>query len=309
MFQLLDGGMGTELKKKYSFANEAEYKQLWSAAPLLNKDGQDIVKKIHSEYIECGCNIITTNTYACTQHFLSKHNLQTNQNELIKIACKLAKEAIVESGKNIKLAGSIPPLNISYRADLVGNNSEIFSEYSNICKILNDSSVDIFLCETMSSVREALIAYSAAQKYKKPIYLSFTLSDELVDNKCKLRSGECIRDIVDNMTPDAILFNCCKPEIATIALKEIKELTDIPIGIYANSFVSIPDKWELDKEDGLLERRTDLSIQKYTEFALQWKKLGCNIIGGCCGISVEHMRNVCEGVNGVEKVVDNILVN
>ena len=120
----------------------------------------------------------------------------------------------------------------------------------------------------MSSVREALIAYSAAQKYKKPIYISFTLSDELFDNKCKLRSGECICDIVDNLTPDA-LFNCCKTEIATIALKEIKELTNIPIGIYANSFVCVPDKWELDKEDGLLERRTDLSIQKYTEFALQ----------------------------------------
>lgn len=297
MFQLLDGGMGTELKKKYSFINDNEYKQLWSAAPLLNKEGKDIVKKIHSEYIECGCDIITTNTYACTEHFLSKHNLQSKQNELIKIACNIAKDSIIESEKNIKLAGSIPPLNISYRSDLVSNNLKVFSEYLNICKILNDCNVDIFLCETMSSINEAKIAYTAAQKYKKPIYISFTLSDKLVKNKCKLRSGESIYDIIKNVKPDAILFNCCKPEIATVALKEIKQLTDIPIGIYANSFVSIPDKWELDKEDGLLERRTDLSIQKYTEFALQWKELGCNIIGGCCGISVEHMQDICKYIN------------
>ena len=261
-------------------------------------EGQDIIKKIHSEYIECGCDIITTSTYACTQHFLSKNKLESKQTELIKTACKLATEAVAESGKDIKIAGSIPPLNISYRADLVGNNSEIYSEYSNICKILNNCNVDIFLCETMSSIREALIAHKAAVFYKKPIYISFTLSDELVDTKCKLRSGESISDIVDNFSVDAILFNCCKPEIATAVLREIKELINIPIGIYANSFVSIPDKWELDKEDGLLERITDLSIQRYTEFALQWKALGCNIIGGCCGISVDHMRGVCEVIIG-----------
>ena len=297
MITLLDGAMGTEIKNKYSFTNETEYKKLWSAAPLLNKEGQEIVKKIHLEYIECGCDIITTNTYACTEHFLSKQNLKCNQNELIKTACKLAKEAITESKKNVKLAGSIPPLNISYRADLVGTNLKIYIEYLKICKILNDSKIDIFLCETMSSIREALIASTAAKKFKKPIYVSFTLSDQLVNNKCKLRSGECISDIIDNFSVDCILFNCCKPEIATIALKEIKQLTNIPIGIYANSFVCVPNKWELDNDNGLLERRTDLSIQKYTEFALQWKELGCNIIGGCCGISVEHIRNISKAIN------------
>ena len=113
MFQLLDGAMGTELKNRYPFEKD-DYIQLWSSAPLLNKKGQQIIKDIHLDYINSGSDIITTNTYACTKYFLDKKNLGNKQIELITLACKLAKESVKEINKDIKIAGSIPPLNSTY---------------------------------------------------------------------------------------------------------------------------------------------------------------------------------------------------
>ena len=67
---------------------------------------------------------------------------------------------------NIKIAGAIPPLAESYRHDLVGPYEENVMQYEIIIKTLLDY-VDLFICETMSTIEESKAAVEAAIKVMK----------------------------------------------------------------------------------------------------------------------------------------------
>jgi len=276
---IMDGAMGTELKPYISAEN---YTTLWSASAFLTPEGQNRILETHKKYIQAGATLITTNTYACTQDMLSKGNKGHKQEEWIRVACKLARDAVGES--SVYVAGSLPPLKGSYRPDLVEKNEFILKEYCTMVQAMDN--VDIILCETMSTISEAVAAVSIARKYSsKPVWVSFTLDSET------LRSGESIVSFVEAVKADAYLINCCKPEIATLGLSILRQKTSKMCGVYANRFKSIPLDWTLDGS-GLLERRVDLSPSQYADYVEQWIEMGATIVGGCCGITPEYIENI-----------------
>ena len=166
--------MGTELKAMGVFKSVSEYTTLWSAAALLHKEGREAVKAAHRSFIDAGAQLIITNTYALTGDILSKAGLQHRQEELISSACQLAHEAVAESGKPCLVAGSLPPLSVSYRPDLVKEAPALRQEYSILVEALAKGGVDVFIAETMSNVQEASAAANAAAAAGKPIFVAVT---------------------------------------------------------------------------------------------------------------------------------------
>ena len=144
---LMDGSMGNELLARRSDLVSG----LWSAQYLI--DAPQLVKEIHLEYINAGADLITTNTYSTIPSYLSKKNVENRMPELIGLAGKLAREAADDSEKEIIVAGSLPPLEESYRPDLVIDAEEAIPIYEVLIKELTPF-VDIFICETMSSIKE-----------------------------------------------------------------------------------------------------------------------------------------------------------
>ena len=143
----LDGSLGHVLiarSKKKSAGT-------WSAQFLL-KDSL-LISEIYDEYIEAGSDIITTNTYSTIPSYLSKAGLESEMPTLIRRAGELAKNSALKYEGKIKIAGSIPPLDESYRPDLVHNLEQSLEVYEVLIKELNPF-VDIYLCETISSVEE-----------------------------------------------------------------------------------------------------------------------------------------------------------
>ena len=283
---VMDGSMGNELLARRSDLVTG----LWSAQYLI--DAPELVKEIHLDYINAGADLIITNTYSTIPSYLSKQKAEDKMSELIHLAGKLAREAVKDSKKKVTVAGSLPPLEESYRPDLVIDKEEAVPIYETLIKELTPY-VDIFICETMSSIKEMQHVIQALQNLdnEKPVWISWSLKE---DKKNQLRSGESIKEAFiasASIKPEAYLFNCTDPFAITEGLKELKELTQKPIGGYPNVF-NVPDGWTLDNDVQVSVR--DLSVEKFLEFAEEWRSLGATIIGGCCGIGPKFIKAVAD---------------
>ncbi len=242
--ELLDGGTGEEL-----FARGLpDDRKTWSARSVYDSNYHDLLKSVHKSFIEAGSSYITTNNYAINPGSGFTGETLT---VLASTAGKLAYEARDEaykSGltkKSIKLCGSFPPLLESYRPDKILPHKEGVAVYADIAKSLNPY-VDIFLCETLSSIEESLQAVEGISlvEKSKPIYISWTAFSS---PKGCLRSGEPFPLAIETMIKvtksdgspkiGAFMLNCCEPELIT--------------SIYSNLFAEYPDLIKECKSRGI----------------------------------------------------------
>ena len=275
---VLDGGMGGEIQSRLPNATHG----LWSATALIEQP--QMVEDIHREYIDAGAEVITTNTYSTIPSYLEKAGLGARWLELTRLAARLARQEADAAPRRVRVAASLPPLEESYRADLVPAAAEARPVYERMVAAMVDEA-DLFLCETMSSAQEAHNAASAAVAHGqgKPVVVSWTLDET---PGAGLRSGESVSEAVarlDGLPIAAFLFNCTHPEAIEAGLAELRPLTDKPIGCYPNRLNRVPDGWALDNNlvTGL---RADLPAELYVESILRCVQLGATIVGGCCGI-------------------------
>lgn len=279
----LDGALGSILLDRANKSSSG----LWSAQFLL--DDPEAIKSLYEEYIGIGSDLITTNTYSTIPSYLNKEKISAKMPELIAIAGKLAKE-VADQHDQVRVAGSLPPLEESYRPDLVLTEGEALPIYKTLIEGLLPY-VDIFLCETISSIQETQNVLKALDLYNReiPIWLSWTLKE---DKKDLLRSGESIEEafkFAEKYNPEAYLFNCTDPNAISSGLEVLQRLTDKPIGGYPNVF-SVPDGWTLDND--VVTLKNDLTKESFSSFCQTWKEKGASIFGGCCGIGPELMAKM-----------------
>ena len=281
---ILDGGMGRELQRR----GLARVGSIWSAEALLTHP--EVVRDIHLAFIEAGAEVVTTNTYAAVPHLLRREGMEDRLGELLDLAVRLAQEARTASGRPVRIAGSLPPLNASYRPELVGPEEEIEPVYREIAGRLAPG-VDLFLCETLSSAAEARAAARAAAAFGKPVWVAWTLADA-ADGR--LRSGENVAEALAalaGLPVEAVLFNCCTPESVSRALPELRAATTRPVGAYANALQAFGEGYVLG-ERGETPEREDITPAAYANLAREWRAAGADIIGGCCGIGPAHIAEL-----------------
>ncbi|WND03884.1 homocysteine S-methyltransferase family protein [Temperatibacter marinus] len=286
---IMDGAMGTELRARG--ARVADYKSsAWSAFALL--EDPDVIEEIHLDYILAGARVITANNYAVTSSLLERAGLEARQEELLKQAVELALKARKRAGiSSVKIAASLPPLNTSYQSDLVGDFDHILTEYQHIAHSVKHS-VDMFICETMTTISEAKAAARAGCATGVPTFVSFTLEP----STGKLRGGETIEALVTGLADLPIagfLFNCCDCHTILKMLPELSALVTVPIGAYANPVLHEP------LENGEPEQviAKPLNAEEYADQVVQWVQAGATYVGGCCDTSPAYIQRMKQKLN------------
>lgn len=274
---ILDGALGTELQRR----GIPTTLPLWSAQALY--DHPNIVKDIHQEYILAGADIITTNTFRTQRRSLAKANKAADTERINAVAVDLAVQAraAAKADRPIYIAGSMTTLEDCYRVDLVPDDATLLQEHTEQASLLAATPIDLFLLETFNTIREAKAAAQAASETYKPIVISFVINTE-----GNLLSGESLADAVQELNqfhPLAYLVNCVPTTVATLGLKLLRAATDLPIGAYANG------DGRPDDDQGWKFTEQDLA-QDYYEQCRQWKEIGAQIIGGCCGTNPEYTK-------------------
>lgn len=293
---ILDGGMGDELAER----GTGSWAGLWSAQALV--DAPDSVLEVHRDFIQAGARIITTNSYSTIPSYLGKVGLEDRFLELTALAGQIARQAVEESAEEVRVAGSLPPLSESYRADLSPSQEEAAPIYADLAKAL-EPFVDLFLCETMSTASEARTAAQAAlnagKKRALPVIISWTLNE--IPGK-GLRSGETIGQAMAQLSDldiAAFFFNCTHPLAIEAALKEIRPLTDKPLGAYPNNMNDVPEGWTLDA--GAIGARKDWQPKAFVTSALKLIDAGATTIGGCCGVGPQWIGALVDELNELER--------
>lgn len=283
---LLDGSIGQELVKRSG--NRAT--PLWSTSVMIEKP--ELVDKLHAAYFKAGATVATTNSYAVLYDRLKTTGLKDQRFQLWETSIRAATAARDANGYG-RIAGSIGPLIASYRPDLCPPPDQAEELYGEIIEAIGPH-VDILLIETMCSIDQAEGAMRAAKKSRRPIWLALSVDDF---DGTKLRSGENLKDVqpmLNQHQPDAILVNCSRPEAINKGVEIISNF-GFKFGAYANGFTQISDGFLQESPTvDVLERRQDMSPHHYAEFAMDWVALGATIVGGCCEVRPNHIKELAQ---------------
>ncbi len=288
---LLDGGLGQEI----TIRSGVNAHPLWSIKVMLERP--EIVTEVHHDFLKAGARVMGLNTYTATPSRMTQHGYADHLKTAHETAIRLVHDAISLSGiprDEISVAACLPPLVASYVAEKAKGYDSSLAEYREIVALQNDGA-DIFLVETMSNWQEARAGITAAHDTGKPVYVSFTLKDDMSN---RLRSGEELSMVVEQLAQEpvaGVMVNCSYPEAVTAAIPLLRS-SGLPFGGYANGFTSIEAlKPGLTSDE--LTARKDLPPDRYAEYAYGWIENGASIVGGCCEISPEHIAVLAKGLN------------
>jgi len=291
-FLVLDGAMGTQLEKK-----GANLKNLLWSASLIHTH-PELILSVHLDYLEAGADILTSVGYQASFQAFIKNGF--NENEAIRLMHRTielgleAKRIYLEAHPYANppiLAASMGPYGAflangaEYHGQYGLEKKELVQFHQRNIEILEDSPMDLWAFETIPSLLEAESIIEALNGSKKPAWISFTAKDEH-----HIAHGEKILDCIPILEKSnqiiGIGINCTAPEFLESLLLDISSSTQKFILAYPNrgeEYDAISKTWTPAK--GLD------SFQKNVE---KWYKAGASIIGGCCGIGPELIRELKE---------------
>lgn len=280
MTLLLDGGLATELQR----AGLSVREPWWSSRALLTATGRLLLRSVHEAYVAAGVDVVTANTFRTNVRALRRTGLdEAGWEWLVRTAVGVAREAV--GGSPALVAGSVAPAADCYRPDLVPPDEELRAEHGWLATRLARAGVDLFLIETMNTVREARMALEQVLGAGGRAWVSFTCTAG-----GRLLSGEPLPGAVRAVTGDGaelVLINCTVPVHTEAALSVLREVWSGPAGVYPN----------IEDRTGLTPyRHVDrhvpavLDPDEFAELVAGWcAEYGLAVAGGCCGTTPAHL--------------------
>lgn len=276
--------MGTMLYQKGVFLNRC--------FDELNLSDARTVREVHAEYIEAGADFIETNTFGANRVKLSKYGLANEVGAINRAGVKIAKEA---AGDKVLVAGSIGPLGceLTESGPITRTGAaDIFREQATA---LIDAGADLLILETFLSAEEMLIAIGAVSGLADlPIIAQMTVTEN-----GETVYGEPIEQAILRVASEpavaAVGLNCSVgPSGMLCSLERIRPLTTKPISVQPNA--GMPRRVE--------GRQLYMSTPEYmAEYAKRFFEKGARIIGGCCGTTPDHIREIVRAVRSVDKAM------
>lgn len=262
-----DGAMGTMLQKNGL--------KIGDLPENMNLTHPEVLLKIHKEYLDAGCTVITTNTFGANS--LKFNNVE----EIVTAGVNLAKKSIENYNREVFVALDIGPLGrlLEPCGDLP------FEEAYNLFKEQviagENAGADLVLIETMGDLYEIKAAVLAAKENTNlPVLVSM-----IFDEKGILLTGADIKTAVvtlEGLGVDGIGMNCgLGPDQMLELLKEMKEYSSTPIFIQPNAGLPVS-----------VNGKTTYNVtpEEFAEKQLQILKNGASTLGGCCGTTPEHIK-------------------
>lgn len=284
---LLDGATGSELENRGIKMDNS-----WCATASLEFD---ILKQIHKDYINAGAKIITTNTYASNRMILEVAGVEDKFEDINLAAINAAIQARDECGRDdVLVAGSLShqiPYEDAFRSQeekdkyIKKLTPEYFQKsFDELAFFLADNGCDFILLELMYRPDRIDIIFDSASKVGLPVWAGFSSRNK--DGLIALTTDYeySFKKMISNVKHhklDAVGIMHCDIGVIEESIKELKEVYDLPIMAYPEVAVFKFPHYDMSNvippDDYLIE-------------AKKWKDAGAQIIGGCCGTTVEHIK-------------------
>ncbi|MFQ5688990.1 MAG: bifunctional homocysteine S-methyltransferase/methylenetetrahydrofolate reductase [Gemmatimonadota bacterium] len=276
---LFDGAMGTELYRHGVFLNKC-YDDLC-------RTHSELVRGVHREYREAGAEVLETNSFGANRVRLAAHGLEEEVAEINLAAARLARE-VAEA--DLLVAGSMGPLGI--RLEPYGSTSaeEARSLFEEQAAALAEGGVDLFVLETFSDLSELEQAILGCRDAADlPVAALMTIQ---TDGRTTYGATPAqIASRVEEWGVDVAGLNCSVgPALLLEAVQQMAESTRLPVAAIPNA--GLPREVQ--------GRKMYLAAPDYmASYARKLVQVGARIVGGCCGTTPRHIREMANQIRAV----------
>ena len=281
---VLDGGVATELQRRGSAA--APDPELWGTWALFR--APQAVLDVHRSYVDAGCNVVSTDTWS----ILSAPERELRQGpgageaahwmDVARLGIRLARRAVEEGDRADECA-------VAFAISEEVNSPQRRGTLELLGSVFAEEPPDLILLETLTLVRDPEIFETVELLLETglPVWLSFRRCRHGVCGVFGQHWGPPEGDLFgraarrfEEMGVGALLINCLPVDHVPGMISWLRDFTELPLGVYPNLGHLAGSRWRFDEE---------IDPAAYAELALAWREEGAQIIGGCCGVTAEHI--------------------
>lgn len=275
----LDGGLSTELENNGNKLTTS----LWTGELIRTNPAQ--ITKAHLDFINAGAQIIITSSYQLSYSGCSERGWSEQETDQALItSTKLAKDAVSQSGKSVKVAASVGPYGASladgseYKGNYGVTKSVLKDFHSKRLELLISTSPDYLALETMPDTFEVEILLELLKDCPIPFWISYSCRQGNQTNAGQ--NFQAAVDLADKAM--AVGINCTGPELITDLLRSAS--SPKPFIVYPNS----GRVWDAKHKVWTGSGSAGFSDQLISK----WVDAGAQIIGGCCGIGPTEIEKL-----------------
>ena len=276
---IFDGAMGTMLQKRGLKRGEIP--------ELLNLTSPEIIRSIHDEYFDAGCDVVSANTFGANRYKAEKTGRSLA--DLVSSAVEIAKKA-ASCRKKKYAALDIGPCGrvLQPTGDLPFEEAvEVFSE---IVRAGSKAGADLILLETFTDLYELKAALIAVKENSNLPVLA-TMSFEENGTSFFGATVESMVLTLQALGADALGVNCSLgPKQLVPIVERLLRASSIPVMVQPNAGLPL-------FENG--EARYDVTSEEFADHIKKFVEEGAVIVGGCCGTDPGYIRLVKERLKGV----------
>ena len=267
-----DGAMGTMLYAKGVFINRC--------FDALNLTQPDVVSDVHQDYVRAGADVIETNTFGANRVKLRAFGLSDRIHDINAEGARLARRA---ANGRAYVAGAIGPLGIRIEPWGKTGVDEAEAWFREQAQALVEGGVDLFILETFRDLNELGAAISAVRSVcTLPIVAQMTIEDD--GNSLDGTPPEQFAPELERRGADVVGVNCSigpAPMLETI--DRLAQATRARLSAQPNA----------GKPRDIEGRNIYLSSPEYmASYARRFVTRGVRLVGGCCGTTPEHIRQI-----------------
>jgi S-methylmethionine-dependent homocysteine/selenocysteine methylase/SAM-dependent methyltransferase len=287
---VLDGGVATELQRVGTGVGPEA--GLWGTWALYS--APSAVLAVHRAYAETGCNVISTNTWS----ILSAPEVErarparpelVHWMDIARAGVRLARQAIAGAGRDGDCA-------VAFAISEEVSTQDRQETVELLSRVFEDDPPDLILLETLTLIREPS-TYETVELLLEtglPVWLSFRRCRHGVCGVFGQHWGPPEGDLFgraarrfEEMGIGALLINCLPVDHVPGMISWLRDFTNLPLGAYPNLGHLSGSRWRFDES---------VDPDDYAQLALRWREEGAQIIGGCCGVTPEHIEAAVEAV-------------
>jgi 5-methyltetrahydrofolate--homocysteine methyltransferase len=300
---VFDGAMGTSIQRYPLTAEDFGGARLEGCNDYLVISRPDLIAEIHASFLEVGCDVLETDTFRSNRLTLGEYGLGERVHEINVAAARLAREVADRYSTPEKprfVAGSIGPSGFLPSASdpTLGNITfdQLVPLFAEQAAGLIEGGVDLLLIETSQDILEVKAAIfgcrEAIRTAGRPVALQVQVTLDVSGRMLLGTDIGAAAVTIEALRADVIGLNCSTgPEHMRQAVGFLSENTHLPISIIPNA--GIPHN---EGGNAVYPMLPQPFAEQLEEFV---KVFGVSAVGGCCGTTPEHLRELVARVGGL----------
>ncbi|MBJ8345617.1 methionine synthase [Antrihabitans sp. YC2-6] len=295
-----DGAMGTMLQA--ADLSLDDFLGLEGCNEILNATRPDVLADIHRAYFEAGADAVETNTFGCNLPNLADYDISDRIRELSEKGTRIARDVADEMGPGRDgmarfVLGSMGP---GTKLPTLGHApfAILRDAYTESALGMIDGGADAILVETCQDLLQVKAAIIGSQRAMEKLGRRLPIITHVtVETTGTMLVGSEIGAALTAIEPlgvDLIGLNCATgPDEMSEHLRHLSKYSKLPVSVMPNA--GLPQLGPTGAEYPLTPEELAVALSGFV------REFGLALVGGCCGTTPEHIRQVAEAVREVEK--------